>query len=116
MKIINLKFRTLGSSEQGQVMLLTVLALTAITLATALISGLLTINQIRQAHQITESTRAIFAADTGIEHELYKAFINSNYPAPTMTNGATFTTTNLGSAIRSVGQSRDALRALKVSY
>ena len=63
----------LKSNENGQVMLITVLALGGILLGATAIGGLLMTYQIRQSSDITNSTKAIMAADAGIEWALYCA-------------------------------------------
>ena len=57
--------------EKGQVMLITVLTLGGLLLAVTTIGGLLMTYQIRQSSDITNSTKAIIAADAGIEWALY---------------------------------------------
>lgn len=55
-------------------MLMTVLALSSTILGATAIAGLLMLYQIRQSTDIVNSTKAIFAADSGIEWRLYKFF------------------------------------------
>ena len=79
-------------NRTGQVMILTVLALGGVLLTATAIGGLLTVLQIRQAADFSNSTKAIFAADTGLEWGLYQFFQPaSTAPQPSLTNGATFT-------------------------
>src|SRR3989338_10873566 len=59
---------------RGQIMLLTVLALSGTILGATTIAGLLMVYQIRQSNDIVNSTKAIFAADAGLEWRLYKFF------------------------------------------
>ncbi|TRZ65014.1 MAG: hypothetical protein D4Q79_00265, partial [Spirochaetia bacterium] len=61
-------------ATRGQAMLLTVLVLGASILGVSTIAGYLTLLKIRAASDTANSTKAIFAADTGIEWELYKQF------------------------------------------
>ena len=61
-------------STRGQVMLLTTLILSGTILAAATLAGLLMVYQIRQSGDATQSTKAIYAADAGIEYELYKIY------------------------------------------
>ena len=58
--------------RSGQVMLLTVLVLSATLLSVTAIAGLLTFYQIKQATNVKNSVKAIYAAETGIELELYR--------------------------------------------
>lgn len=72
-------------------MILTILALGGTLLGATTIAGLLMVYQIRQATDLTNSGKAIFAADTGIEWGLYQFFNpGSSHPAPTMSNGSTY--------------------------
>lgn len=61
------------SSRQGQVMILTILALGGTLLGATTVAGLLTLYQIRNSTDLTNSAKAIFAADAGIEWALYKS-------------------------------------------
>jgi len=63
-----------SSNENGQVMLLTVLVLSAVFLSATVIAGLLTVYQINQVTRIADSARAIYAADTAIERGLFRVF------------------------------------------
>ena len=85
-------------------MLVTVLAMSGTLLGATAIAGYLMLNQIRQTTDTMNSTKAIFAADTGLEWRLYKFFktdgqkcedcpAGGQCPAPDMTNGATFQAT-----------------------
>ena len=56
--------------EKGKVMLLTVLVIGGLLLGASAIAGLLMVYQIRQSGDVANSTKAIFAADSGIEWEL----------------------------------------------
>lgn len=99
-------------------MLLTVILLSGVILGTTAISGTLMLNQVRQATNATDSQKAIFAADTGIEWELYKRFKNNKYPEPLMSNGASFETASSTNSIKSIGFSdsrRRVARSFKVS-
>ena len=97
-------------------MLLTILVIGGLLLGASAIAGLLMVYQIRQSSDITNSTKAIFAADTGIEWGLYGMFKDQDYPKPIMTNQADFSTTVYGtSSIKSVGSSQRASRAFEVT-
>ena len=102
--------------KNGQVMLLTTAIIGGVILGTATLSGFLMRYQIRQATNVVFSAKAIFAADTGIEWELYKFFKNPNYPKPTMTNGADFATSRQVNLIRSIGQFQGIFRAFELSF
>lgn len=75
----------------GQAMILTVLALGGTMLGATTIAGLLMIYQLRQATDLGNSAKAIFAADTGIEWGLYQIVKpDGSATAPIMRNGAAF--------------------------
>ena len=102
-------------SRRGQVMLLTVVLLSGVVLGATAVAGILMLQEIRQAGNATDSAKAIFAADTGIEWELYKRFVNKKYSMPTMTNGAEFETASTTGTIKSIGYS-DARRRVARSF
>lgn len=62
----------------GQVIVLTVMILGGTLLGAASIAGLLMLYQIRQATDLGNSGKAIFAADAGIEWALYEHFHPGN--------------------------------------
>lgn len=66
------------TKRDGQVLILTVLALGGALLGATAIAGLLTTYQIRQTTDLANSARAIFAADAGIEWGLYNFFCSLN--------------------------------------
>ncbi len=75
-------------------MLLTVLALSATIIGATTIAGLLTLYQIRQSSDIANSTKAIYAADAGLEWQLYRFYKNDLvYAKPAFANGADFAIT-----------------------
>lgn len=84
-------------------MLLTVVLISGIILGTTAISGVLMLNQVRQAGNAVDSQKAVFAADTGLEWELYKRFKDNKYPQPILSNGALFETASTTKTIKSIG-------------
>lgn len=58
-------------------MIMTTLAIGGTILGAATIAGLLMVYQIRAASDLSDSAKAIFAADTGIEWRLYNYFIGT---------------------------------------
>lgn len=105
--------------QSGQVMLLTVVLLSGTVLGTTTIAGLLMLYQIRQASLATDSLRAIFAADAGMEWEFYKATKDGAYRKPVLSNGAEFETKNDGITLKSTGYANDrrvVARALEASF
>lgn len=55
-------------------MLLATVVISATLLAATTLAGLLMVNQIRQSANAEQSARAIFAADAGLEHQLYQFY------------------------------------------
>ncbi len=76
-------------NKNGQVMLTVVLTLGGVMLITSAISGILINNQIRQATNIVNSTKAIYAADSGVEAGYYFYLKNITPINPTFSNKAT---------------------------
>lgn len=85
--------RNSGSKNSGQVMLLTVLVLSATLLSVTFVAGLLTFYQLRQAGSVVNSVKAIYAAEAGLELELYRWYGDRNnchgLPLPPPPQGAT---------------------------
>ncbi len=63
---------------EGQALLLTMLAVGSTLLAVTAIAGMLLLFQIRQMGDVENSTKAVFAADAGVEWELFR-FACDNY-------------------------------------
>ncbi|MEK7162955.1 MAG: four helix bundle protein [Patescibacteria group bacterium] len=113
----NLKPKTQNlKPNSGQVMLLTVLILGGAILGASTIAGYLMILKIRLSSDITNSTKAAFAADTGIEWGLYKQFKNPNYSKPLFSNNSDFTISNDGQFIKSIGKSSNSYRAFAIQF
>ena len=93
-------------ARAGQVMLLTVLILGGVVLGASSIGGLLMLNQLKQANLVTDSTEAVFAADSGLEYALFTKFKIPTYPKPSF-DRANFITTFEGTdefmKFRSIG-------------
>ena len=94
-------------------MLLTVLILSGSILGASTIAGYLMLLKARSASDITNSAKAIFAADTGIEWELYKQFKNPDYSKPSLSNNANFISSNDTQKIKSIGESNNIFRAFE---
>ena len=110
-------------------MLITVLALSGTILGATAIAGLLMLYQIRQSTDIANSTKAIFAADAGIETQLFQILKGvppggcNNIPPDgsgpeQLLNGANFRTTCVQEGadliVRSVGNSGNVSRAFEI--
>ncbi|MBI2406017.1 MAG: hypothetical protein HYV25_00350 [Candidatus Harrisonbacteria bacterium] len=99
---------------KGQVMLMVVVLLSGVLLGVTAIAGFLTLHQLRLATSAADSTRAIFAADTGVEWEFYKHFrcasaasspTRCGEPPPVLANGEVFVTEPSpgGDSVKSTG-------------
>ena len=110
-------------------MILTVIAIGGTILGATTVAGLLTVYQIRESFDISNSAKAIFAADTGIEWGLYLFLWGNTAPAPVLSNGATFTVTcedetgvrvdcvNVSTTlIRAVGETGNVSRAFELDF
>lgn len=118
-----------SKKQSGQVMLLTVVVLSGTLMTVSGIVGFLMLHKIRQSTDIVSSAKAIFAADSGIEWELYRCFkcksveicdsdCASPYDnPPSMFNNSEFTTTiTFGASstptfIKSIGKAGNTARA-----
>lgn len=81
-------------NQKGQVMLLTVLFLSAVFLSATIVAGVLMVLQISQAAKITDSAQAIFAADAAIERALFRVYRCNDANAPGQPNIAGGTVCN----------------------
>lgn len=102
-------------------MILTITIVVGALVGATAVAGSMMVRQIRQSTQSIDSTRAIFAAETGIEAALYKQFKNSDYTIPTLPLGKSkaefkvvVTKDSGGLKIKSVGKSKTSVRALEV--
>ena len=66
------------SLNSGQVMMIVVMILSAVMIGAVAVGGLLTSRQTRQSADAGSFSKAIFAADAGLEWRLYK-FIEDGY-------------------------------------
>ncbi|MEK7555253.1 MAG: hypothetical protein AAB516_00300 [Patescibacteria group bacterium] len=116
--------------QSGQVMLLTIVVLSGTLMTVSGVVGFLMLHKIRQSTDIVNSAKAIFAADSGIEWELYRCFkcksveicdfsCASPYDnPPPMTNSSNFTaiitdidTDGKPDFIKSIGKAGNTARA-----
>lgn len=72
---------------------MTVLVLSSGIIAASAIAGFLMLLSIRSATDLTSSAKAIFAADAGIEWELFRIFQDANQSPPIFLNNAIVTST-----------------------
>lgn len=93
-------------NAKGQVMLLTILIVSGTILGATTLAGLLMVYQTRQATNFGQSLQALFAADTGLEWQLYRKFQKADYPEPVFSpevNASFVTRYNASSSLESVG-------------
>jgi len=76
--------------QNGQVMIVVVLALGAVMIGANIVGGVLINSQIRQSTNIIDSTKAIYAADAAIEAGYYQ-FLKGNNVSLTFSNRASST-------------------------
>jgi hypothetical protein len=62
------------SQRRGQTLLITILFLAAAFISVTVISGMLMVNQMNQGAKITDSAKAIFAADAAMERGFFWVF------------------------------------------
>lgn len=106
-------------------MLLSVLLIGTSVLTITSLAGYLMLQRIRMAHQFIDSTKAIFAADAGVECEYYNYFKSGNVVcgnlnfSDSMTKVQTSIITNASGTpqyIRSTGSSNKFKRAFLVEF
>ncbi|MGB9609089.1 MAG: hypothetical protein ACPL3E_01795 [Minisyncoccia bacterium] len=117
------------NNQKGQVMIVVTLALGGIMLGATLVGGILILSQLRQAKLISDSAKAIYAADAALEWGYYEFMGKSDASSPSLTNGANSITQcldqnnqlvgcNSGSVkyIIGKGQTPRVSRALQMSF
>lgn len=97
MKTLNTKPSIRNSRfKKGQLMITTVLILGGVVISAASLLGFLIVYKLRQATDIADSAKAVFASDTGREWELWQALKLGTRlgtsGCPSFTNGAGFET------------------------
>jgi len=100
--------------KKGQIYLMSALLLAgASALGLALISVYL--RDLRLSYEVGESTRAIFAADSAIEYQLYTVLNNSDtIKIPVMSNNTGYTSSIENDILRGVGESRGIRRGIEI--
>jgi len=108
--------------NKGQVMLLTVVITGGLFLAASTIAGLLMLYQVRQATDVINSTKAIYAADAGLEWDLYQRFVSQDNSDGTFdnpisfSNSATVKIIRNGSTTKSIGTAGHTSRAFEANF
>ncbi|MFH1188803.1 MAG: hypothetical protein V1652_03095 [bacterium] len=101
--------------QKGQVMIVSVILISGAILSTTILSGYLMIYHLRQIVNIETSAKSIFAADAGVEWELYKKTKDGSYPQPSFVNGAQLKTVEVSPDVfRSIGNAGRSARAFEV--
>lgn len=116
---INLKFKGNINKQSGIALLLTLIILSVVTLVSVFIANTVAV-QLRLASDISDSNIAIYAADSGIEWQLYQIRKGASVAPPVMSNGATFITTVIGIApnftIKSLGSFHNMKRQFEINF
>ena len=105
--------------EKGIALLLTMMILSAGTLIATLIASIVVV-QFKLSSDVNNSTIAIYAADSGVEWQLYQIRNGAAVPVPAMSNGATISTVVTGSSpnftIKSLGAYKEVKRQFEVNF
>ena len=111
--------KKINKNQSGISLLLTVAILSAVTLIAVLIVDIVIV-QLKLAKDIGDSQAAIYAADSGVEWQLYQIRKGVSVASPAMSNGATVETTVTGSApnftIKSLGSFKEVKRQFEVTF
>ena len=107
------------NNEKGIALILTVIISSIVLLIAGLIAGIV-MTQLKLASDIGDSTIAIYAADSGIEWQLYQIRYGASVSTPVMSNGASISTTVTGNypnfTIKSLGSYGLVKRQFEVSF
>lgn len=120
-KFFKKKFRQnmANNKESGIALLLTIIILSIVTLIAVLIANIVIV-QLRLARDIGDSQAAIYAADSGIEWQLYQIKKGVSVASPIMSNGATVETKVIGEAsnftVKSLGSYQSVKRQFEVNF
>jgi len=110
---------TFNNNQKGIALLLTVIIISVVMLIATLISNIV-ITQLKLAGDINDSGAAIYAADSGVEWQLYQVRLGTSVALPNMSNGATVSATVTGISpnftIKSLGSYRTVKRQFEVSF
>lgn len=108
-----------NKNQSGIALLLTIVILSAVLLVAVLIANIIIV-QFRLSSDINFSTIAIYAADSGVEWQLYQIRTGTSVPAPVMSNGATISTTVTGTlpsfTIKALGTYKEVKRQFEVNF
>lgn len=108
-----------NNKEAGVTLLFTVVILAFVLLIAVLVVDIVMV-QLKLSGDINDSLVAIYAADSGIEWQLYQIRKGQSVTSPTFVNGATVSTTVTGGApnftIKSLGSFKEVKRQFEVSF
>ena len=108
-----------NQKQNGIALLLTVVILSVVTLIAVLIANIVIV-QLKLAKDIGDSQVAVYAADSGVEWQLYQIKKDVSVASPVMSNGATVETIVTGAApnftIKSLGSYQSVKRQFEVSF
>lgn len=111
--------KTTNKNQSGIALLLTVVILSIVTLIAVLIANIVIV-QLKLAQDIGDSQAAIYAADSGVEWQLYQIRKGISVASPAMLNGATVETMVTGAApnftVKSLGSYQSVKRQFEVSF
>ncbi len=107
-------FQKNKKSQKGQVLLITVLILMS-TFTLAIAMGGMVLFELRSMINTNESVKALYAAESGIEWQLFTAN-KGNTDLPVMTNGTSYENDSGPGYIRSSGNSGRVNRAMEVTF
>lgn len=110
---------TKNNKENGITLFLTMIILSIVILISVLIANIVIV-QLRLAKDIDDSQAAVYAADSGVEWQLYQIKKGVSVSSPVMSNGAVVETTVTGTApnftIKSLGSYQSVKRQFEVSF
>lgn len=117
-RIANQKFKS-KSTQSGVALLLTVIILSIVTLVSVFIVSIVS-NELKLVGDINDSKKAIYAADSGVEWQLYQIRQGASVALPIMSNGATVSVTVTGNhpsfTIKSLGSYNIVKRQFEISF
>ena len=107
------------NNEGGVALLLTVIILSIVTLVSVFIVNVVS-NELKLAGDINDSKKAIYAADSGVEWQLYQIRQGASVASPVMSNGASVSVTVVGSypnfTIKSLGSFNIVKRQFEITF
>lgn len=108
-----------NKKQSGVALLLTVIILSVVTLVSVFIVNIVS-NELKLTGDINDSKKAIYAADSGVEWQLYQIRQGASVASPVMSNGATVSVTVTGSfpsfTIKSLGSYNVVKRQFEINF